>query len=108
MSIVLRRCKNNVLVVDGSVFPRFRRENVATMTRHSQVFLDFPRLVTPGVADKWLPRFPRTLEADCIRRQEDWGERVEEKRSVERADKGTGERTGRKRETDSGRQRRLP
>lgn len=36
------------------------------MAEHS-VFLDLPRLVAPRVADKWLPRFPRTLEVDCIR-----------------------------------------
>lgn len=34
------------------------------------VFLDFPRLVTPRVADKWLPRFSCTLEVDCIRGRE--------------------------------------
>lgn len=36
------------------------------MAEHS-VFLDFPCLVTLGVADKWLPRFLYTLEVDCIR-----------------------------------------
>lgn len=44
-------------------------EKVATMAGHS-VFLDFLRLVTPRVADKWLPRFSCTLEVDCIRGRE--------------------------------------
>jgi len=52
------------------------------MAGHS-VFLDFPRLVTPGVADKWLPRFPCTLEVDCIRGRE--GKELLKERTKERA-----------------------
>lgn len=52
------------------------------MAGHS-VFLDFLRLVTPGVADKWLPRFPCTLEVDCIRGRE--GKELLKERTKERA-----------------------